>query len=1066
MTEQIKILLVDDHAMLRKRMAVLLGGEEDIVIVGEAGDGEEAIAQVEALKPDIVVMDMSVLKLNVIEVTRQIVARFPHSKVIGLSINSDKHFIDDLLSAGAVGYLLKESVPEELLQCIRTVMHGDIYLSNATTSKVISAYVESLSQARSEDSLTVVADILQTRLHPPVMTPDLVARSRLFELLDEGRVRPLILVSAGAGYGKSVLISSWLTSSDWSDAWLSLDESDSDLRQFLRYFVAALRVVFPGACKQTFSLTEVDQLPPLNMLTTILCNELEAFDQPLIMVLDDYHRIDARSPVHELVQQILALPPIPLHLVIITRRDPPLPLIHLRAQNQVTDIRMQDLQFTEAEARMLLEKASVISISDDVLHHLQQEIEGWPVGLRLASLALNQVDDMESFLKDLHGGIQQTQEYLLYEVLARQSSKQREWLLKTAILDRYCRPLIEAVCAVESPADVGGKNGEEFINSLLENNLFTIPLDNRGEWFRYHHLFQHLLQRELGRLFSAEEIAGLHTRASEWFESEGLIDESLHHAKAQSRGNNELVVHIIERHARPMRNEGKWYMVSRWMSQLPEEVVQQRPELLLSMAWEHYYRLNHAAIPALLDQVDTLMGGDADSHELSGEVAVFRGFFSFFSDQGAQSLKYIEHALERVPLTESEFRAQAEILFAIAGNHEGQQQRVIVALSAWLDEQPLHPLREVSLLWGLFYVHYVSGDLQGAEKYCQQGLGVARLHDMKNFTGWFLYFKALIYLQRGELDVAIELLEQAIAFKYYHYTRAAVDALVALTLAYQMCAKSQQADATLRTLSEFVRYLGPSFVGLADACAARLAIMQGQSAVSWLRTGPPPAAEMMVCWFEVPYITRCRALIVGATAAGLREAEQCLLEYTEKNEALHNPLQMIGIQALLAVACEKQGKTAQAMSHLQQALALGQPSSVVFPFLELGHPMADLLQRLPEQDTNAVFATQILSAFGNKALKKNVISQPEVNTKAIAWNGEPLTNREIDILKLLAHRLQNKEIAARLFVSPETVKSHLKHLYDKLSVNNRREAAAQANKIITSLPDQSRGSKLKLTEVE
>jgi LuxR family maltose regulon positive regulatory protein len=1062
MAGKIKVLQVDGHTMLHKWKALLPAGEEDIVIVGEAGDGEEAIAQVEALKPDIVVMDMSMLKLNVIEVTRQIVARFPHSKVIVLSINSARHIIDDLLRAGAVGYLLKKSVPEELLQCIRTVMRGDIYLGSATTGMVIAAYVEGLSHARPEDSLTVVTDILQTRLHPPVMTPDLVPRPRLFEQLDEGRVRPLILVSAGAGYGKSVLISSWLTTFDWSGAWLSLDQSDSDLRQFLRYFVAALRVGFPGACEQTFSLTEADQLPPLHILTTILCNELEAFDRPVIMVLDDYHRIDARSPVHELVQQILALPPIPLHLVILTRRDPPLPLIRLRAQNQVMDIRMKDLQFTEAETRTLMEKTTVTSISDDVFHHLQQEMEGWPVGLRLASLALNQVEDMESFLKDLHGGIEQIQEYLLYEVLTRQSSKLREWLLKTAILDRYCRPLIEAVCAVESPADVGGMNGEEFINSLLEKNTFTIPLDSRGEWFRYHHLFQHLLQRELDKLFSAEEIAGLHARAGQWFESEGLIEESLQHARAQ--GNNELVVQIVERHARPKRNEGKWYIVSRWMSQLPDEAVQQSPELLLSMAWEHYYHLNYAAIPALLDQVDTLMGGDADSHELSGEVAVFRGFFSFFSDQGAQSLKNIEHALERVPLTESEFRAQAEILFAIAGHHEGQQQRVIAAQNAWLDEQPLHPLREVSLFWGLFYVHYVSGHLQGAEKYCQQGLGVARLHDMKNFTGWFLYFEALIYLQRGELDAAIELLEQATAVKYYHYTRAAVDALVALILAYQMRAQSQQADTTLRTLSEFVRYLGPSFTGLADACATRLAIMQGQSAVSWLRTGPPPPAEMMVCWFEVPHITRCRALIAVAAAADLREAEQCLLEYTEKNEAQHNTLQMIAIHALLAIACEKQGKTAQAMSHLQQALALGQPSSIVFPFLELGHPMADLLQRLPRQDTNADFATQILSAFDNKALKKVVISQPEVNTKDIAWNVEPLTNRELDILELLTHRLRNKEIALRLFVSPETVKSHLKHLYDKLGVNNRREAAVKADKIISSLADQSRNRTL--TEVE
>lgn len=1066
MTEQIKVLLVDDHTMLPKWKALLLGREEDIVIVGEAGDGEEAIAEVEALKPDIVVMDMSMLKLNVIEVTRQIVARFPHSKVIVLSINSARHIIDDLLSAGAAGYLLKESVPEELLQCIRTVMHGDMYLGSATTSTVIAAYVEKLTHAQPEDSLAVVADILQTRLHSPVMTPDLVVRPRLFELLDEGRVRPLILVSAGAGYGKSVLISSWLTTSDWSGAWLSLDQSDSDLRQFLRYFVAALRVGFPGACEKTFSLTEADQLPPLHVLTTILCNELEAFDQPFIMVLDDYHRIDARSPVHELVQEILALPPIPLHLAIITRRDPPLPLIRLRAHNQVTEIRMQDLKFTEAETRTLLEKAMLKSISDDVLHHLQQEMEGWPVGLRLASLALNQVDDMEGFLKDFHGGIQQTQEYLFYEVLARQSSKLREWLLKTSILDRYCRPLIEAVCAVESPPDVDGMNGEEFINSLLEKNLFTIPLDNHSEWFRYHHLFQHLLQRELDRLFSAEEIAGLHARASQWFEREGLIDDALNYAL--SAEDVEGAANIVERYARSVMNNDEWHLLEKWLPRLPDTVVQKRPELLMATAWRHHYRLEIDAIPPILDRLDDLLTDSVEMRNLSGEVAFFRGFFSFFQGDGARSEDYLKHALEQIPVTDVWVRGETELLFGLAGQMEGDQDRVTRVLTDWLNgPSPLNPVRETRLLVALVFVYYIAGDLQGAEEYIQRLRQVARSHGLENPLAWCDYLVGMFHLQRGELDAAIRFLEEACERKYYIDTReAAVDSLVALTIAYQAHAQPEQAATTLQALREFIKYLGPSYFVFVDSCTTRLSLMQGhlKPAVHWLETSAPPPAEVMLWWLEVSCVTRCRALLAEGSPASLKEADERLREYAEINEAQHNTWQMIGILTLQAMVYEKQEKVEEAFTVLEKALDLAKPGGFIFPFLELGHPMADLLQRLPRQDTNADFATQILSAFGNKALKKVITGKPEVNTKGIAWNGEPLTNRELDILELLTQRLQNKEIALRLFVSPETVKSHLKHLYDKLGVNNRREAAVKADKIISSLADQSRNRKL--TEVE
>ena len=353
MNDKIRVLLVDDHAMMRKGMALLLGEEADIEVIGEAGDGEQAIAQARELKPDVVVMDINMPRLNGIEATRQIVAELPDSKVIALSINSSKRFVDDMLSAGAVGYILKESVPEELLLGIRAVMRGDMYLSSATTSTVVSAYIEGIS---SEQAEVANIRILQTKLHRPAAPMSLVTRTRLFEQLDAGRERPLTLVSAPAGYGKSVLISSWLASSDWTSAWLSLDGSDSDLRQFLSYFLAAVNSAFPKTCEETRSLLTAAQLPSLGALVRTLVNELDEIEQPFILVLDDFHRIDVESPVNELLQLLLGHPPIPLHLVILTRRDPPLQLLSLRVQDQITELRMEDLSFTLQEARQLLEK--------------------------------------------------------------------------------------------------------------------------------------------------------------------------------------------------------------------------------------------------------------------------------------------------------------------------------------------------------------------------------------------------------------------------------------------------------------------------------------------------------------------------------------------------------------------------------------------------------------------------------------------------------------------------------------------------------------------------------------
>ena len=367
-------------------------------------------------------------------------------------------------------------------------------------------------------------------------------------------------------------------------------------------------------------------------------------------------------------------------------------------------------------------------------------------------------------------------------------------------------------------------------------------------------------------------------------------------------------------------------------------------------------------------------------------------------------------------------------------------------------------MRETSLLWGLFYVHYVSGDLRGAEQYCITGQEVCRLHGINNMLAWHQYFEALLHLQRGQYDAAIVLLEKAVTQKYYQYTRAAVDAQIALTLAYQADGQSEQAAATLRTLGEFVNYLGPAFSVLADSCAARLALMQNrpESAIRWLETSPADSPEMMICWLEIPAVTRCRVMIAQGSSARLTEAEQQLGKYAEFNQACHNTCQLIGILALRALALQKLGQEKAALTVLQEAVVLAEAGGWIYPFVELGQPMAKLLERLAVQTGVTDYAHLVLDKFTtHNALPASAAAgQPRSISGSATWLVEPLTKRELDIPKLLAQRLQNKEIAAHLFVSPETIKSHLKNLYQKLGVNNRREAALKAADIISSKHDK------------
>ena len=526
-------------------------------------------------------------------------------------------------------------------------MRGEMYLSSAITATVVSAYVEGMALESATQDSGAAAGILRTKLHRPSPPSDLVPRVRLLERLDAGRVRPLTLVSAPAGYGKSMLVSNWLEKADWPSAWLSLDEADSDFRQFLGYFVAAVRSIFADACEQTGNLSNAHSLPSAGAVAATLANELDELAQPIFLVLDDYHRIHASSPVNDLLDQLLARPPFPLHLVIVSRRDPPLNLVKLRAQGQLNELRMQDLRFSQQETQSLLQKHMEQGLSDKAIESLEREVEGWPVGLRMVILALGQFEDPETFLQHISGGVVQAQDYLVHEVIDNQPAALRDWLLKSAILDRLCAPLCDAVCGqgnTDTPAEMVGAR---FISALQDANLFVTRLDARGEWFRFHHLFQHLLQQQLEKQSTPKAIAQLHVRASEWFEAKGLIDEALSHALAAEDFGR--AGQIVERNRQQALDADRWYNLEKWLVRLPEALVQQRVGLLMAQVWILFLRFRFEGVPPILERAEALLGDNKDHGALHGEISLMRAYLIFFRGEGASSLQHIEQALKWVP---------------------------------------------------------------------------------------------------------------------------------------------------------------------------------------------------------------------------------------------------------------------------------------------------------------------------------------------------------------------------------------------------------------------------------
>ena len=445
--------------------------------------------------------------------------------------------------------------------------------------------------------------VVRAKLHAPQIPSDLVRRDRLVELLAGSSDRPFTLVSAPAGYGKSTLVAHWLKTVDVAGAWYSVEESDNDLRQFLTYLIAAVRDLFSDACGTTLELLRAPQLPPLAMLREHLGNDLEAIREPFVLVLDDFHRIE-RPAIHELVDQLLEFPPSPLHLVIVTRHDPPLRLTRLRAGGRIVDVRERDLRFTEEETRAVVQRLAGIEIADGLLAHIHTELEGWIVGLRLLCLALQRCENPESLVRSLSGGTPMMQDYLIGEVLSQHPDSFRQCLLSVSVLDRFSAPLCEAVCA-EIGHGKGG--GAHFLSQLMEANLFMIELDNQGEWFRFHHLFQRFLLDQLASQAGREEVAALHLRASAWFEAQGLVEESLKHAQAAD--DVERAACLLEQFREAALKTDRRYILEKWLALLPEDALQQHPELLLVRAWMFVHQFQYPLVLAVLDQVEALLSG-------------------------------------------------------------------------------------------------------------------------------------------------------------------------------------------------------------------------------------------------------------------------------------------------------------------------------------------------------------------------------------------------------------------------------------------------------------------------
>jgi LuxR family maltose regulon positive regulatory protein len=671
--------------------------------------------------------------------------------------------------------------------------------------------------------------------------------------------------------------------------------------------------------------------------------------------------------------------------------------------------------------------------------------------------------------------------YLVAEVLAVQPPAIQDYLLGTSILERFCAPLCEAVqfgrAELHSSsegtavpiADEDGLGGQAYLRWLEASDLFVVALDDKHEWYRYHHLFQQLLRNQLQRRCEPDEIAALHARASAWYAQNGLIDEALSHAL--SAGDDLGAAQLVERHGRVRLNEDRWHVLEKWLAKLPEAIIQQRPQLLLAKTWVSYYHLALWAIPPLLEALETMLDDDAASQPSWGEVDFFWGHHWYWQGQSSRSLDLLGRALERIPEAHHAARGEAELWWGLASQYSGQRTEAVQRLNSILHgEQPPPPVRQVKLLGALVFIHMFSGELTKVAQATPQIRDIAIRSQNAYIVAWVSYLQAYVAYFQNELEQAAQHFARAVEGRYVLYTRAAIDSLAGLTLTYQAMEQPDRADATMNLLLEYAQQTSdPSYVALAHSCRARLSLLQGDlvSAIRWLQTTDLPTDPgVMFYWLEIPHVTQCRVLIAEGSAASLQEAEGYLHTYEQVKAARHNIRQLIDILLLQAVACQKQDQTDTALATLERAVTMALPGGWIRPFVELGPTMAGLLVRLSQQGVAPRYIAQILAAFpakddadagirrrtkaqGASPVASTLTHRPLSSSAGDVTGGlvEPLTNRELEVLELMAQRLTNKEIADRLVLSVGTVKQHAYNINQKLNVRGRRQAVAKATSL-------------------
>jgi LuxR family maltose regulon positive regulatory protein len=874
--------------------------------------------------------------------------------------------------------------------------------------------------------------LLKTKLYIPPARPDAqrVSRPRLIERLERGLDSgcKLTLISAPAGFGKTTLVTEWLNSAEHPFTWLSLDENDNDPARFLMYVVAALQGIDPAIGQAAQAMLQAPQLPPPEALLTSLINDIATTGRPFVLVLDDYHLIQA-MPIHQQLSFLLEHQPPQAHLVIVTRKDPLLSLSRWRARGQMIEIRQADLKFTEEEAAEFLQRVMRLELSSADVAALHRRTEGWIASLQLAALSMQGRDDVHELVQSFAGSHRYILDYLIEEVFQRQPADIQDFVLKTSILDRFTASLCDAV--------VEREDSREVLLALEHGNLFTVPLDESRQWYRYHRLFADLLRQQLRIVERQGLVPELHQRASRWYEAEGYPAEAVHHALAGSDWERAttLIVNVGE----SMLKSGNVTTLLAWLQALPDEEIRARPELCLSYSWALILTGQMDAAESYLAQAEQIARGEPsrttqEPPALLGAIISAQAYIARTRGDDPRTIALSQRALTLLPADALSERSVVALNMGVAhwtSGHLAEAEQTLTE-AAHAAQQSGNIYAGLTALCFLGTIQAAQGRLHRAAELYREAIRVGRGAPAIAYA--HIELGALLY-EWNDLETAADHLQRGIELgQRGGHVEIRISGYRTLA-----CFKQAQGDApaaldALEGAHQLARDrdVPPLIRARNAACHVQIALAQEDlsTATRWAEQVADRADSSP--FYPLLGLTPARLLLAQNQRAAA--AEQLAAQY---ETAIHEGWKfgLVEVRTLQALAAPT---PATALTFLADALTLAQPEGYIRTFVDKGKPMAMLLQKAASQGIAPDYVARLLAAFEPVPEPLPSSAQPLI---------EPLSERELQVLRFVAAGLSNREIAEALYISVNTVKTHLQRIYGKLGVSSRTVAATKAQKL-------------------